>query len=87
VTPRKRNASPTTPTADNTALYEQLTTALDQGDALAYHVAARLIDLSEEGIELDRQELFALSVIARTIADKHQIALTAASAMLRMGVK
>ena len=62
-------------------LFDALTSELSKADALAYHIQARLEELSSD----DKGELYALSLVAEDIADKHALALEKAKALLDAG--
>lgn len=63
-----------------TAQYDQLTLTLNEADTLANHLVVRLAEMSET--ETSHDELYALSVIAQAIADKHDQVLQNAVALL-----
>ena len=62
-------------------LYDALTLELERADVLAEHLAERLSDLSDG----EPRELYALSLIAQEIREKHTLILARAKALLESG--
>jgi hypothetical protein len=70
------------PPKRDTAQCDELTLALEQADALAFHLADRLLGLSDA---IETRELYALSLIALAITDRHALILKTASGLFATG--
>ena len=68
-------------TQTTTALYDALTLEIERADALAGHIEARLSDLHAGETAGNAPELYALSIIAHELCDKHQLILEKAQAL------
>jgi hypothetical protein len=76
-TPRRTEGRAMTTT--QTALNDELTLEIERADALSRHIESRLSTLSGAG---DQPELYALSIIAHEVCDKHQLILEKAGALV-----